>query len=78
MFDIASTETMEVLDRVIGKNQTKLSANDAFEVATIRPKILQVLLKRLSHDFEKLSLEQIVLLADVVSKDNDKELIEKL
>jgi hypothetical protein len=46
--------------------------------AQVRPKIIQVLFKRLSRDFERLSTSQLVLLTDVVCRDSDKDLLAKL
>lgn len=87
MYPYASTELMEVFDRLIGQQHNNLTVNEAFDSlmafsnakqARIRPKILQVLFKRLSQDFDRLSTSQLVLLVEVVSNDQDRDLLAKL
>jgi hypothetical protein len=87
MYQYATTELMEVFDRLIGQQHNNLSINEAFDAlmafcnakqAKIRPKIIQVLFKRISKDFEKLSSSQLVLLVDMVARDSDKDLLVKL
>lgn len=46
--------------------------------ATIRPKIFQVLFKKLSEKFERLTSAQLCLFVDLVSRDSDKDLLERL
>lgn len=87
MYPYASTELMEVLDRIIGPQHANLTTNEAFDAlmaftnaghAKVRPKIIQVLFKRLSHDYDRLSTSQLVLLVDLVAKDSDRDLLAKL
>lgn len=87
MYPFASTELMEVFDRLIGKQHSNLTVNEAFDSlmafsnakqARIRPKILQVLFKRLAQDFDRLSSSQLVLLVEMVSNDSDRDLLAKL
>lgn len=48
------------------------------KVAKIRPKILAVLYKRLSTEFDRLSTSQLVLLTDLVARNKDRDLMAKL
>jgi hypothetical protein len=70
MHPYASTELIEVFDRLIGAQHANLTPSEAFDAlmsfsnakrATVRPKIFAVLYKRLSQDFDRLSSEQLVL-----------------
>ena len=86
MFPYASSELMEIFDRLIGAHHANLSPFEAFDAlmafssakAIVRPKIIQVLFKKLSQNFERLSTQQIVLLVDLVCADADRDLLEKL
>lgn len=78
---------MEVFDRLIGAEHANLSQNEAFDAliaftaarhAQIRPKIIQVLFKKLASDFGRLSTAQIVTIVDIVTNNPDKDLLVKL
>lgn len=78
----ASSELVEVFDRIIGKNIDELSASEVFyaymgfsyaERAQVRPKIFGLLIKRLSNCLELLNMEELCTLALITAKNGSQQ-----
>lgn len=76
----ASSELIEVFDRVIGKNIDDLKPREVLYAfigftsitkATVRPKIQSLLLKRLSDSLEMLSVNELTALARTTSSNSN-------
>jgi hypothetical protein len=75
----ASTETVEVFDRILGKDIDALTPSQLYQAlmgfltvqrANVRPKILALLTKRISTNLEHLQMSELTGLAYVTAEDS--------
>jgi hypothetical protein len=81
----ASTETVEVFDRIIGKDIDALTPSQLYQAlvgfltvqrANVRPKILALLTKRISTNLERLKMSELTELAFVTAEDSMQQTLQ--